>query len=1059
MRNFLVLSFQHMRTSLLMLALIVVVGSYAYLAIPRESNPDVAIPMIYVSATLEGASPEDIERLLVKPLEKELTTIKGLKSLQGIAAEGHGSLIVEFDVGFDSEKAYRDVQDKIDNAIRQLPQEADKPIAQEINVALFPIVSVLLSGELPENELLVIARRLQDELERLKGVLEVNILGDREDVVEAVIEPAMIEAYQLSLEEVVRLVANSNQMLSAGSIENSQGRLLLKIPSSVESIGDYLATPIAVRGDQVITLSQVATLRRTFKDRTTLARLDGQNAIALEVKKRIGENIITTVDEVKRVINMAQTQMPRGVTVTFQQDESKMVQEMVSELENNVVAAILIVVAIMMIALGIRSSLLVCIAIPGSFLIGIALLYWLGYTLNMITLFSLILVAGMLVDDAIVVTELADRKMVEGMTPREAYAYATQRMLWPITAATMTKLVVFFPLLFWPGIVGDFMKYMPITVILTLIASWVMAMVFIPILGALFGKVDSQAEQAVHNAKLAEEGDLSQIRGLTGKYLYYLDFALQMPWRTLLVAIFSVILIFITYARFGKGVEFFPDIEPDFAQIQVRARGDLSLEEKSAIVREVEQLVIGTTGIKSVYSSVLGMNSGGSNSKGGRQPPDTIGILQLEFTPWQTRPPARQILADLRQKLEPIPGIILNFQESEQGPGQGLPIQLEVSSQDEQFVEKVVWLTEQLESIEGVRDVRNDLPVPGIEWRLNVDKSEAVRYGVDLTSLGGMVRMMTSGALVSKYRPADVDDEVDLRVRLPVEMRHLQTLDTLTLLTNKGQVPLSHFMNYEPKPLVTVINRVDGRRVFKVEADLEPDMLTQTALTALWEKLKNQPQLDNLYIKVKGEAEDTDESQKFLVNAFGLALFLMLIVLVAEFNSFYQAFLVMSAIVISCAGVLLGMLITDQPFGIVMGGIGMIALAGIVVNNNIVLIDAYNAIRQRGEPVKTAILRACAQRMRPVLLTSLTTILGLMPMVLQWTVNFTEREFSIGAPSTQWWTQLSGSIAGGMSFATLLTLIVTPCLLMVGEQTGQKIHRIFNNVLHRSKQSSKQQAI
>ncbi len=1045
MKGMIAFCFNRSRMTLLLLVFLVIYGMLSYKSVPKEAQPDVAIPIIYVSAQLEGISPEDAERLLIRPLETELANLKGLKEMRAIAAEGHGSVILEFSAGFDTEKAYRDVQDKVDQAVGKLPASAEKPTVHEINVALFPVISVMISGALPERDMLMLARNLKERLEAISEVLEITIRGDREDVVEAIVDPAVLDTYQLTLHEVISLVNSNNQLIAAGSLEGEQGKLTLKIPGTIDTLDDFLATPIKITDEQVVRLGDIAKVQRTYKDPTTLARLDGTPTIALEVSKRIGANIIDTIVKIKQTIATAQTQWPQGVKVDFQQDNAKMVKDMLSELENSVIAAVIIVMIIMVASLGMRSALLVSIAIPGSFLMGILVIDFMGYSLNMITLFSLILVVGMLVDDAVVVAELADRKMVEGLSPKDAYYFATLRMLWPITSATLTKIVVFLPLLFWPGVTGDFMKYLPITVIVTLIASWVMAIIFLPVLGALLGQAGQSEAQLVADMQRAESGDLSQISGFIGRYLSFLQHFLRRPWLTLIGTIGLVVTIYIVYGAWGKGVEFFPNVEPEFAQIQIHARGDLSIYEKDKIVKEVELFTRKQAGIQSVYSAVIGQAR-----NDGRSAADLIGTIQLEFTDWKQRAPARDILETLRQKTAHLPGLILSFKEAEQGPSSGLPIQIEVAGYEvdklNQAVEHIRKIMNELGSLQDISDNR---PLPGIEWQLQVDRAEAARFGASIASIGATAQLLTRGVTLAKYRPVDVTDEVDVRARLPIESRHLDLLDSLTVGTPLGQIPLRNFVKVVPVPAVSVINRTDSVRVFQVEADVKPGFLADTELKKAIAQLTEQPLPEGVLLKLKGENEDQLEAGRFLIKAFAVALFLMVIVLVTEFNSFYQTLLVMSAIVISTAGVLLGMLITGQAFSVVMGGIGVIALAGIVVNNNIVLIDAYNEIRTRGQDPVEAILRACAQRFRPVMLTSATTVLGLLPMVLQMELDLFNRQLSFGAPSTQWWTQLSSSIAGGMSFATLLTLIVTPCLLVGGEQIMQsfKKRQLTNSAL------------
>ncbi|MCW8840202.1 MAG: efflux RND transporter permease subunit [Gammaproteobacteria bacterium] len=1029
--------FDRSRTVLSLLALILISGTIAYVTIPKEAEPDVAIPIIYVSMHHEGISPEDAERLLVRPMEKELQTIEGVKEMQSSAEESHASVLLEFDAGFDSDKALQDVREKVDMAKTELPADTDEPSVNEVNVALFPVLVVTLAGEVPERTLLSLARGLKDKIEGLRAVLEADIAGDREEVVEIVVEPRVLDSYGISYEELTNFVWRNNKLVAAGALDTGQGRFALKVPGLLEGAEDVLSLPVKVVGDRVVTFADVATVRRTFKDPTSFARVGGRPAISLEISKRVGENIIETIDQVRAIVEEERATWPEGVTVSYSQDKSKYVKTMLSDLQNNVISAVLLVMVVIVAALGLRTAGLVGLAIPGSFLTGILIIYIMGLTINIVVLFSLIMAVGMLIDGAIVVTELADRKMAEGLSRREAYAFAAQRMAWPIIASTATTLAAFMPLLFWPGVVGEFMKFLPITLLATLTASLAMALIFVPTLGQLVGRVSPLGEDSLRSLAASEKGELHEIRGLTGLYLRLLERLLAHPLKILMLAMLLLVVVYSAYAIYGKGVEFFPSVEPEQAIINVRARGNLSVYEQDAMVRRVEKRVLQMPEIESVYSR------SGIDLRGQELPADTVGVIQMEFVNWQQRRPASAILAEIRERTADIAGIIIELRKQEGGPPVGKPVQLQLGSRYPQLLAPaVVKVRELLDEVGGFVDVVDDRPLPGIEWQLSVDRTQAARFGADITVVGNAVQMVTNGIKVSDYRPDDADDEVDIIVRLPEEARKLDQLERLRVQTNYGLVPISNFVSRAPAPKLGTIKRVDGQRVMTVKADVEEGLLPANKVSEIQQWLDENVQLDpRLTLTFKGEDEEQRESRTFLSKAFGMALFIMAIILVTQFNSFYQAFLILTAVIFSTVGVMLGLLTTGQPFGIVMSGVGVIALAGIVVNNNIVLIDTYNILRKGGMEATEAVLRTAAQRLRPVLLTTLTTILGLMPMVLMLNIDLVNRELSSGAPSTQWWVQLSTGIAGGLTFATLLTLVLTPCLLMLGETMGQRWRR------------------
>lgn len=1089
----------HSRTVIATLILILMSGTYAYITIPKESEPDINIPILYVSLSHEGISPEDAERLLIKPMEQELRDVEGVKEMRSTAYLGGGNVLLEFEAGFNVDIAIADVREKVDIAKPELPDDADEPSVNEVNLSLFPVLVVSLSGDVQERTLLQLARDLQDKIEGIGTVLEAKIAGDRDELVELVVDPLALESYNLNLTDIINLVSRSNRVIAAGSVDTGQGRFSVKVPGLFETSEDILNMPLKVNGDAIVHFRDVGILRRTFKDSDGYARTNGRPAIALEVSKRTGSNIIETIEKVREVVERERVFWPEEVVVSFSQDKSNNIRNNLLDLQNNVISAILLVMVVIVAALGLRSAGLVGIAIPGSFLAGILVLYAIGFTVNMVVLFSLILAVGMLVDGAIVVTEFADRKMSEGFAPKEAYALASKRMAWPIIAATATTLAAFLPLMFWPGVVGEFMKFLPITLIATLTASLFMALIFIPALGAnlagfmrfllpvlttalgavLFSQIlpavlaavglytevagaaiggligalgglyiglklgrmafislsavrpiDGNAGQSL---AADSEFDPNSVRGFTGGYLGVLQTALRHPAKVIVVAVLMLVAAQVSYANFGKGVEFFPDVEPENTILQIHGRGNLSVEERDKLLRQVEDQVIALQREHGEFHTIFA-KSMASSGTGDDEAEDLIGVIQLELTDWFSRRPADEIIADIRARTAPLAGIFVEPRKEEAGPPVGKAVQVQVSSAFPDEIEPVArQIAEAMTEMGGFVDIEDGRPVPGIEWELAVDRAQAARFGADVTLIGSYVRMVTYGTKLGEFRPDDSNEEIDIVVRLPRIYRNIDQLDHIRIQTESGQTPISNFVTRTPKPKVGLLRRTDGNRVMTVKADVVPGLLADDKVTQVREWLQSAQINPRVEISFKGEDEEQKQAQEFLMKAFIVALFMMAIILVTQFNSFYSAFLILTAVIMSTIGVMMGLLITGQPFGIVMSGIGVIALAGIVVNNNIVLIDTFDRIRETGVPTREAILRTGAQRLRPVLLTTITTILGLMPMVLGVNIDFGSRVVQIGAPSTQWWTQLSSAIVFGLSFATVLTLLFTPCALMVRE--------------------------
>mgnify|MGYP006156744483 FL=1 len=1027
-------AFNYSRTVLSVLVFILIAGSFAYRDIPKESEPDIDIPIIYVTVNHDGISPEDAERLLIRPLEQELKTIEGVKEMRSSGYEGGANVLLEFDAGFDADTALQDVREAVDLAKTQLPAASDDPEVHEVNFSLFPVVVVILSGDVPDRALYDLARDLKDAVEGIGEVLEAKLTGNRDEVVEVIVDPLRLESYGLDPALAAATVSGSNLLVAAGVQDTGQGRFSIKVPGLFESVLDIVGLPVLTDGDSVVTVGDIAQVRRTFRDPSTYARVNGKPAVALEVSKRSGENVIATIEKIRAVVTGEQLKWPttlrESVKVSYSQDRSGQIRTMLSDLQNSVLSAVILVMVVVIAALGIRSGALVGMAIPGSFLTALLLLYLLGVSLNIVVLFSLILAVGMLVDGAIVVTEFADRRLSEGVPRRQAYLQASQRMAAPIIASTATTLAAFLPLVFWPGIVGEFMKFLPMTVLMTLSASLLMALIFVPTVGALIGKPADTSSRALRTLSAGESGDLFSISGFTGRYLTLLAQAVKRPGQVMALAIGLLIGVLLLYGRIGPGVEFFPDVEPDNAQIQVRARGNLSVDEQDEIMRAVEQRVLDIRGVRTFYTRV----GGDANSE---EAEDIVGSISLEFADWRHRPRVNQIFETLRERLVDFSGVIIDLRKEEGGPPVGKPLQLQLSSYyPELLVPAAAIVRAQFDGMTGLNSIEDSRPLPGIDWTLQVDRAQAAKYGVDIGKVGNMIQMTTGGYKIGDYRPDDSADEIEIRVRFPESDRTVTGLSEVRVSTPAGSVPVSNFVVREARQKTGMLKRVDGFRVITVKADVDEGVLADAKLQELESWLAESPLDPRIQVTFKGEDEEQAKAKAFLGKAFLVALFVMGLILVTQFNSFYQALLILFAVVMSTVGVLIGLMATGSPFGIVMNGIGVIALAGIVVNNNIVLIDTYVRLRQTITDPVEAVLRTGAQRLRPVMLTTVTTILGLLPMMLGINIDFLSREVTQGAPSTQWWTQLATSIVFGLSFATVLTLVVTPSALVLQANVG-----------------------
>ncbi|MEM1298362.1 MAG: efflux RND transporter permease subunit [Pseudomonadota bacterium] len=1039
------------RMVLAFIAIALGAGLYAYTSLPREGSPDIDIPFFYISVPLPGVSAVDSERLLVKPLETELRGIDNLKQMTGIASEGHAAILLEFDFAWDKKSALADVRDKVDQAQAEFPDAAEEPSIIEVNMSEFPVLVVSLSGGVPERTLLKLSKDLQREIEADARVLDAELTGHREEMLEVLIDPLKLEAYNVTAQELLSIIDRNNQLVAAGTVESATAEFSISVPGAFENARDVFDLPIKTNGDRVVRLTDLATIRRTFEDPEGLARYNGQPSISIQISKRIGENIIDTVEGVRTIVDAEIAKWPdalqKAVAVDVSMDQSNEVRSMVTQLEGSVATAILLVMIVVLAALGFRSALLVGVAIPCSFLLSFALMQALGLSINNMVMFGLILAVGMLVDGAIVVVEYADKEVAKGTGPMRAYAAAAKRMFWPIVASTATTLCAFLPMLLWPGMPGKFMEQLPTTLIFVLSASLIVALIFLPVLGGVTGRVTRALSRLRGRKGPVVETAGAYQRTPFGKMLALIVMNPLGPFLAIGTAIGALFLIFSLYGSMGKGTEFFVETEPERAIIYVRARGNISLHETDRLVREVEARIAGVEDIKSVFAF---SGSGGLNNASGQEgPPDSVGEVQIEFYPWNERRKGNVILAEIEGLLQDLPGGAAEISRIEDGPQQGKPIQLELKSGNWADLRAAADTARaHFATYPEMINVDDTRPLPGIEWQITVDRAAAGRFGADVATVGPLVQLVTRGALLGTYRPDDSDEELEIRVRFPEEDRLLSTLDQLRVPTARGPVPLAHFIERTPVPKLGEIQRRDGERFFLVRADVAQGA-ARTDVEIIGELetwiAEERPFASSVSARFGGDREEQEESMAFLGAAFMGALGLMFVILLAQFNSFYNSVLVLSAVVMSVGGVLVGMLVMGQKFSIIMTGTGIVALAGIVVNNNIVLIDTFQELRARMAPLE-AIVRTAEARIRPVLLTTITTMAGLTPMMFATSLDFGTGTMAVGAPTALWWVQLATAVVFGLGIATLLTLLVTPAALAAREWVGMGLFSLGQGV-------------
>jgi multidrug efflux pump len=1033
MRTLLSFGLRKSRAVLTLLVLLFVIGAFKFATMPKESFPDIKIPVMIVQVAYDGISPEDSEKLLLIPLEKQLKTLDMLKDYKARAFEGGASITLEFMAGFDAKKAKENVKDKVDVAKKDLPTEAKDPQIIEINTSEFPVLTIKLSGHLSEQVLVESGHKLADAIQQnVAEVLDVKIQGDRTEQVEIYIDPIKLENYALDLQQILQFFPQNHAMISSGNLDTGKGRFPIKIPGLIENADDLMNMPLILNGDKIVTFKDIGTVKLTYQEALTYARDRGVPTLALEIIKRSGENLIDTVNKVKAVIEAAQqkSEWPSGLTVNYSQDQTKKIVEFLETLENTLILALILVMAVIIKFIGWRPSILVGLSVPGAFLIGVLILSFSGFTINTIVLFSFILAAGMLVDGAIIVVEYADRRMVEGKTAKEAYLEAGERMFIPAIASVGTIGIVFMPLLFWPGVVGEFMKFLPITVLFTLSGSLIMALFFTPILGAMFGKLDEEHTKKHQSDIIAAQNcNFEAISGFTGKYVRILEKNLHHPWRIIGAGILALIVVQGLYAFTHKGVSFFPDTDPSQAQINIRARGDLSGLERDSLVKKVENKILDMKELSSIYSKTIAITNGLDSSSG---PADTIGTIFLEFIDWKKRRLVTEILDEIKDRCKDVPGVVLDVLVQKNGPSNGKPIEIWVKGEKEEDMEKAIaLLSKKMHSMQGLQDIEDSRFLPGTQLNIIIDRELAAKYGTTIRSSGAFIRMFTNGIKLGSFRAIGHRDELDMVLRINEPYRTFDEIKNLQIPTSNGPVALSQFAKQDFSQKVGTIRRSDGSRYITIRSNVKEGVIAGEKIKEIQKWIHDEnPFPRDLSLDFQGDTKDQKDSAAFLGKAFLAALLFMTFILVLQFNSFFSTLLILSAIVMSTVGVFLGVMIHQFSFSVVMGGISIIALAGIIVSNNILLIDTFDEATKRIKDVKTAILYTCAQRIRPIVLTHITVVLGLLPIVFLLNLDFINFEITIGDPAIAFWQQMAVCISYGVLFGSVLTLFVTPSALM-----------------------------
>ena len=1023
-------------TVLALLLLIVVVGIYSYVTLPRESFPDITIPYVFVTTTYEGVSPADMETLVTIPIERKLKGLADTEEITSTSAEGVSTVAVKFMPSVDIDDALRKVKDKVDEAKPDLPDSLpNDPTVTEVNFQDMPILRVVLSGPFSLRRLKVFSDEFEDRIESVPGVLQTELYGGLDREIHVEFDLDRIRAYNMPFSSLLTAVDRSNVNLPGGSMNIGEGKYLVRIPEDFKNPAEIFSIVAFVRDGKPVYLRDVATITDSYKEPVSLSRINGQPCVTLGVKKRTGENIVKVSDEVKKAVAELRPLMPPSLKVDITSDQSDDVRLMLRDLENNILTGLLLVLVVILIFIGGRSAIFVALAIPYSMFLTFILLTALDISLNQVVLFSLILALGMLVDNGIVIVENIYRHMQEGMGREEAARVGTNEVAWPVITSTLTTLGAFFPMLFWPGIMGEFMGYLPKTLILALSSSLFVALVINPVLSARY-------QTAKMNVGVESDEDVLKSAMPLGKRVYHRFLTWALDHRLVVVGLSVILLIssIASFGLFGAGTEFFPESDPRRANVTIKAPVGTNLNASDRLTKQVEDIVKDYKDIRYVITNI---GTAGGNVFSGGGSGTHLSQVSLDFRDFKDRArPSPQTIKEIRIKvLAAIKGAEVQVEKEQDGPPTGEPINLEIYGKDLQTLgDLTAKIKAAIVDIPGLTDLKDNFVKGKPEIRVEVDKEKSALMGLDTYTIAYTVKTAINGAKVGVYREGK--DEYDIVAKLPEKDRQsVEGLKRLTVSGPNGEpIPLTSLAQIKLTSGLGSINRKDQERVVTVSGN-NSGRLANDIIKDISVKLSQMDWPRGYSYKFTGEQKEQAKAQTFLSKAFLATIFIIMLILMTQFNSVVYPLIVLTSVLLSLIGVFAGLLITNMPFGVIMTGIGVISLAGVVVNNAIVLIDYYLQLMARGMSSRQALETAGIVRFRPVLLTAITTILGLVPMATGISFDFINFSLEIGSESSQWWSPMAVAVIFGLGVATMLTLVVVPVLCSLANSWRQKFQK------------------
>ncbi|HRO42372.1 MAG TPA: efflux RND transporter permease subunit [Flavipsychrobacter sp.] len=1093
------------RTAVYIITIIITLaGLMTYLNLPKESFPEIKIPQIIVQTFNPGTSPENMENLVTKPIEKQVKNLTGVKKVTSNSFQDFSVVIVEFTTDVEVDKAKEDVKDAVDKARPDLPQNLpNEPEVKDIDLSELPILYVNISGNYDLNRLKKYADRIQDKIEEMKEIKRVDMVGALEREIQINVDLFRMQASGLTFDDIERAVQAENISATAGQVSMNNQKRILSIKNefkSAEQIGN-----IIVKNQQggAVYLKDFAQVRDDFEEQKSYARLNNQNVITLNIIKASGENLIEASDKIMALLDeMQQEELPKDLNIVITGDQSDQTRTTVHDLINTIIIGFVLVTIILMFFMGVTNALFVAMSIPLSCAIAFLVMPGIDFTLNMIVLFSFLLALGIVVDDAIVVIENTHRIFDNGKVPiKTAAKAATSEVFLPVLTGTITTLMPFIPLAFWKGVIGSFMFFLPITLIITLLASLLVAYIINPVFAVDFMKPHDQ-ENPMSRRKWGKKDKITLIifaalaaicylaaawgmgnfivfiylfvlleKFVFSKWIHtfqtrtwptfqnwytkWLKISLAHPGKVIAITIALFVFSIILVAVRGKTPVFFPDQQPNFTYVYLNMPVGTDQAYTNEVLQELEKKVNDalkddsgkrTPIVKSVISNVtVGAVDPNSGEIGDFPNKGKITVAYVKFSERKGESTVRY-MERIRDAVRGVPGAEVTVDKEQGGPPLPKPIVVDITGDN---LDSLVATSESLKrylekkNIAGVEELRSDFQVRNPEITFNIDRERMNREGINTFTIVNNLRTAVFGKEISRFR--DQNDDYKITLRLNEEQRgNIDAVRNMPIVYRDmgmggvvRQVPVSAFADVQYSTTYGGIKRKDQKRIITLSSNVLTDFNPNEVVADIQRELNNYKAPSGVSIKMGGQQEDMAETMGFLGNAFMISIALIFLLLVIQFNSLSRTLIILSEVIFSIIGVMLGLGIFRTDFSIAISGIGIVALAGIVVRNGILLVEFIDIMLKEGASPYDAIVEAGRTRMTPVLLTAIAAILGLIPLAIGLNIDFgalfseLNPHIYIGGDSADFWAPLAWTMIFGLSFATFLTLIIVPVLMLL----------------------------